>query len=137
MSAHSGNVSLSHEASGVRIELIDLDRAPLFATGEEQLNERGQRLISMAAGAIAPMGLSVSIEGHTDSDPVARQDYSNWELSAGRANAARRALVKGGMAPTQIASVAGLADTRPLRPDAPYLPQNRRLSIVVHVEERP
>ena len=75
-----------------------------------------------------------SIEGHTDSDPINRVNYSNWDLSADRANAARRALLAQGIAPSRVRSVAGLADTRPLDANSTNLPQNRRLSIVVHID---
>ena len=128
------NVSLQHENGTLRLELIDLDRAPLFEKGESSLNARGRKLIQLAADAIAPTGLMLSIEGHTDSDPIRRADYSNWELSSDRANAARRLLVANGVPAARIRSVSGLADTRPLASESRDLPQNRRLSIVVHLE---
>ena len=134
---HSTNVSLTHFRGGIRIELIDLDRAPLFENGMESLNDRGETLVALAADVLDPIGLPISLEGHTDSQPVNREGYSNWELSSGRANAARRALIENGFPEDLIASVSGLSDTKPLRADAPYLPQNRRLSIVVLVDERP
>lgn len=133
----TGQVSLQMHDSGLRIELIDLDRSPLFENGMENLNERGERLIAMASSVLKKLGKPVSIEGHTDSQPVRGIGYSNWELSSGRANAARKALIAHGLPERLIASVAGFSDTRPLMPDAPYLPQNRRLSIVVHINERP
>ena len=134
LSENSMNVSLQRERHALRLDLIDLDRAPLFEKGESQLNARGRNLIEMAAVAIAPTGYAVSIEGHTDSDPVRRKDYSNWELSADRANAARRLLVASGISQSRIRSVSGLADTRPLDSEAADLPQNRRLSIVIHLK---
>ncbi|WP_300392992.1 OmpA family protein [Henriciella sp.] len=137
LSAKTGNVSLTREVDGFRIELIDLDHTPLFETGEESLNERGLWLIDLASQAIIRLAQPIWIEGHTDSQPVMRSDYSNWELSAGRANAARRALIATGVPAELIAGVTGLADTRPLRPGTGDLPQNRRLSIVVHIDERP
>lgn len=135
--AEAGNVSLTRADNKLRIELIDLDRAPLFENGEERLNLRGERLIGLTANVVTRLGVPVSIEGHTDSAPIARSGYSNWELSAGRANAARRGLVSAGVPPALIAGVTGLADTQPLLQDAAHLPQNRRLSIVVHINERP
>ncbi len=136
-SDNSTNVTLTRFKDGLRIELIDLDQAPLFENGMENLNERGESLIALASGILKTIGRPISLEGHTDSQPVNRQDYSNWELSSGRANAARRGLIANGFPEYLIASVSGLSDTKPLRPDAPYLPQNRRLSIVVHIDERP
>ena len=134
LSGKSVNVSLQREENALRLELIDLDRAPLFQKGESRLNARGQKLIQLAADAITPTGLMLSIEGHTDSDPIRRPGYSNWELSADRANAARRLLISSGLPASRIRSVSGLADTRPLASEAADLPQNRRLSIVVHLK---
>jgi|TARA_B100000678_G_scaffold45003_2_gene34817 chemotaxis protein MotB len=127
-------VSLQKLENGVRIELMDLDRAPLFEKGSPLLNPRGKDLIAMTASALSLVDYGVSIEGHTDSDPIHRMGYSNWDLSADRANAARRALLAEGLDPARIRSVAGLADTRPLDDAATSLPQNRRLSIVVHLD---
>ena len=136
LSSDLGEVKMSRSANSIRIELLDLQMTPLFDTGAETLNDRGRALIGLAAEALTHIDYHVSIEGHTDSLPIARSDYSNWELSAGRANAARRELIQQGFPAQLIAGVAGLADTKPLDGMAAYLPQNRRLSIVVHVEER-
>ncbi|WP_084399956.1 OmpA/MotB family protein [Henriciella aquimarina] len=129
-----GNVLLQAGTSDLRIELTDRAGLPLFERGNAQLNSRGDTLMKLAAQAIITLGIPVSIEGHTDSRPIERADYSNWELSSDRANIARRSLISNGVPAELVQSVAGLADTRPIAPDAPYLPQNRRLSIVFHLE---
>ncbi|MGB3626334.1 MAG: flagellar motor protein MotB [Henriciella sp.] len=134
LAAHASNIIMQVDDGFVRLELVDLDRAPLFNSGEETLNQHGQDLIELTAVAVKPLGLSLSIEGHTDSAPIDRPDYSNWELSSGRANAARRALIGNGVSESRILSVSGLADTRPLQPGEGGLPQNRRLSIVLHTK---
>jgi chemotaxis protein MotB len=131
---HGSFVTLQTLENGVRIELLDPNRAPLFEKGAATLNTRGENLIALTAAALSLVDYSVSVEGHTDSDPVRRANYSNWDLSADRANAARRALLVHGLAPDRIRSVAGLADTRPLDATSTSLPQNRRLSIVVHID---
>jgi chemotaxis protein MotB len=73
----------------------------------------------------------IVIEGHTDSTPYGRPDYSNWELSADRANAARRILSESGLDASRISQVRGFADQRLLLKDDPTNPSNRRISIIV------
>ncbi len=73
----------------------------------------------------------IAIEGHTDARPYGRPDYSNWELSADRANAARRALAEFGLDESRISQVRGFADQRLLKKDDPDNPSNRRISIIV------
>mgnify|MGYP005625095397 FL=1 len=73
----------------------------------------------------------ISISGHTDASRYSRINYSNWELSSDRANAARRALIKGGMRERKIDRVVGLAATEPFAPDDPKGAVNRRISILV------
>jgi chemotaxis protein MotB len=78
----------------------------------------------------------ISIAGHTDSLRYkGADDYTNWELSADRANAARRELIKGGVDPNKVAQVVGLADTIPYDKENPYNPRNRRISIIVLTKE--
>ena len=76
----------------------------------------------------------MAIEGHTDSTPYGRSDYSNWELSADRANAARRILDESGLAEDRISQVRGFADQRLLMKNDPTNPSNRRISIIVRNE---
>jgi chemotaxis protein MotB len=73
----------------------------------------------------------VAIEGHTDSRPYGRPDYSNWELSSDRANAARRILAESGLSEDRVSQVRGFADQRLLKKDDPSNPSNRRISIIV------
>jgi chemotaxis protein MotB len=81
---------------------------------------------------VAPLDNKLSISGHTDATPYqGRADYSNWELSTDRANAARRALVINGVDGKRIANVSGRADTDPKIKDDPLSPENRRISIVL------
>ena len=132
--AHPGIAKLATDGGSIRLDLVDLDRAPLFDKGHSTLNERGLDVVRLAAQAIAALDVDLSIEGHTDSDPVRRDGYSNWELSSDRANAARRELISSGVNAIRVRSVAGLADTRPLNDQQGDLPQNRRLSIVLHLD---
>ncbi|MEO1306262.1 MAG: OmpA family protein, partial [Pseudomonadota bacterium] len=108
---------------------------PLFETGEGQLNTYGQRLIRLAGTAITLFDHQIMIEGHTDAHPSLTRGYSNWELSADRANDARRLLIDAGVSEDRIKGVAGLAHTRPLLQNAPHDAANRRISIVLVISQ--
>lgn len=131
LSAYKDSVRISHTPLEVRIELTDMAHLPLFEMGDGRLNARGISLVQLAGAAIATVPLPVTLEGHTDAHPSLTTGYSNWELSADRANSARRILVEAGVGAQRIKAVSGLAQTRPLLPDNPYLPANRRISIVL------
>jgi chemotaxis protein MotB len=89
-------------------------------------------LLSLLAREIGKLQNRVSIEGHTDSKPYQGEAYSNWELSADRANAARRIMMLGGLSPTQVKQVRGYADQQLRNKDNPEDPANRRISVIVH-----
>ncbi|MEL6725446.1 MAG: flagellar motor protein MotB [Pseudomonadota bacterium] len=129
--AYGSSVTITAEANLVRIDLSDMAARPLFETGDGRLNPTGEHLTRLAGRAIALIDLPVKIEGHTDSHPSLTAGYSNWELSADRANSARRLLVEEGVLDARIQSVAGLAHTRPLLENKPEDGANRRISIVL------
>jgi len=131
LARYEGSVRISHAPLEVRIDLTDMASAPLFESGEGRLNDRGAELVSVAGRALSVFDLPITLEGHTDAHPSETPGYSNWELSAERANAARRLLVDGGVMPQRIRAVTGLAATRPMIIENPYLPANRRISIVL------
>ena len=133
LQSHAGNISITPASRYVRLDLYDTSDQPLFASGRAGLNETGEALTMAAGRVIAAQNWQVTIEGHTDSNHIAAAGYSNWDLSAERANSARRMLESAGVASAQFRAVTGLSDTRPLFPDASYLPANRRISIVVHL----
>jgi len=130
--AFKANASITETEAFVRLDLFDTSDQPLFANGQAGLNETGFALIDRAGKVIANNRWPISVEGHTDSNTIHRGDYSNWDLSAERANVARRALEKAGVNPANFRAVTGLSDTRPLLPGATHLPANRRISIVIH-----
>ncbi len=119
----------------LRIELIDRRDAPLFASGRTDLTEAGHALVAEIALQLAALPHRVGVEGHTDAFPAAAGAPGNWDLSTGRANAARRILVDTGVAEVRITSVSGHAATRPLHPAEPHLSANRRVSIVLSSSE--
>ncbi|MGZ8409873.1 MAG: OmpA family protein, partial [Hyphomicrobium sp.] len=86
----------------------------------------------LIAGVIMQMPQQVAITGHTDATPYVRDNgYGNWELSADRANAARRAILGHGVPESRVSRVVGKAATEPLIVDEPVAPANRRLSVVL------
>lgn len=123
---------LTKDPEGVRIDLVDRPGRPLFESGIATLTQSGEELVLAAGQSLALLTASISIEGHTDAFASELADYSNWELSSDRANAARRGLMDAGLEPTRIQAVTGLSDTKPLLPGQPHLPVNRRVSILVH-----
>lgn len=127
------SLRLTEQSHHIRIDLIDLNENALFNVGSLRPNERGRAMLSAVGTAISVLPYSVRIEGHTDSMPISGNAYSNWDLSTGRANAARRVLIEAGLDQAQVAAVIGLADTQPLHPEAPDLPANRRISIVLEL----
>ena len=116
---------------GLRIQIVDQDGLAMFTSGQAVLLEHTQKVIALVADIVAKMPQDIAISGHTDSVPMAGHDYTNWELSSDRANAARRFAIKSGIPVDRITSVSGKAATQPLLPDDPTNARNRRLSIVL------
>jgi chemotaxis protein MotB len=117
---------------GVEISLIE-DQGDFFASGGKELSPAGADVLRAIGHEIAAGGFEVIVEGHTDSVPFRGKDpdYSNWELSADRANAARRVLGEGGVAPEKVRSVRGFASSKPRPYHWPEDPLNRRVTILV------
>ena len=116
---------------GLRVDLLETNRGLFFETGNPKPTAAGRELIELLAHELLTLPNKVAIEGHTDSTPFGRKDYSNWELSADRANSARRILMESGLSEDRISQVRGFADQRLLFKDQPTNPSNRRISIIV------
>jgi chemotaxis protein MotB len=119
---------------GLRIELLEGDEPTFFASGSAALNPGTERVLALIASELGTLKNPVMVEGHTDSAPYASKTgtgYSNWELSADRANAARRAMEKGGLWKGQVHGIRGYADTSLRIPDKPLDPHNRRVTVIV------
>lgn len=127
----SRHIQIDQTPEGMRIQLVDQEGRSMFRPGSAEPNERAIVLLRAIASIAQRMPNRLSISGHTDSGPSPAADYTNWDLSADRANAARRVLQSSGLGEDRIAEVQGRAGTEPLYPDDPYLPGNRRLSIVL------
>jgi chemotaxis protein MotB len=126
------NIDIQQTPEGLLIQLLDKEKVSMFPTGSASMNERSRQLLSLVAHVVAPLDNKLSISGHTDATPYrGRADYSNWELSTDRANAARRALVNAGVDDDRIENVSGRADTDPKVKGDPFSPENRRISIVL------
>jgi chemotaxis protein MotB len=117
---------------GLRIDLIDKDDSTFFDSGSAALHGETEHILGVIAHELGSLDHQVDLEGHTDSRGYATTDkYSNWELSADRANAARRVMEHGGLRATQVTSVRGLADRQLRFPADPFDARNRRVSILV------
>lgn len=116
---------------GVRIQIVDHERRSMFPLGSARLENFSSDIIKELAHIISSVPNRISISGHTDVKAYVAVNYTNWELSADRANAARRALIAGGLPAEKIGRVVGLASSVLLDPAAPDSPINRRISIVV------
>ncbi len=118
-------------SEGLRIQIVDKKNRPMFDLGSTQLKSYTREILDELTKTINTVPNHISITGHTDATPYGRADYSNWELSADRANAARREMVRAGMPITKIGRVVGLANSVPFDKKNPFDPVNRRISIVV------
>ena len=118
---------------GLRIQLVDERNRPMFNTASDELRPYTRELLRNIGRALNDVNHRITLSGHTDSAQYAggERGFSNWELSANRANASRRELIAGGLEHGKVVRVIGLADTMPLDRDNPLDPINRRISIVV------
>lgn len=117
---------------GLRIQIMDAANRPMFALGSAQLQTYFEDILLAMADTIRAVPNKISISGHTDAKPYSgRGDFGNWELSAGRANAARRVLVAGGYPEDQLARVVGYASSALFDREDPLNPVNRRIDILV------
>jgi chemotaxis protein MotB len=128
----SDNLIIDRTPEGLRIQIVDQEKRSMFPLGSAQMADSAQKLMALVALVVQKLPNKVSITGHTDAAPYAfGRYYTNWELSADRANASRRELVSDGVSADRIEKVVGLADRDPLVPDDPRAPRNRRISIVL------
>jgi chemotaxis protein MotB len=125
-------VQMTVTGEGLRIELLESDVGTFFASGNAQPTESGTEMLKMLSSELGKMQNRLFLEGHTDAKPfVSKNGYSNWELSADRANAARKLMQQSGLKADQVAEVRGFADQQLRKADDPNSSSNRRVSIVV------
>lgn len=117
---------------GLRIQIVDADNRSMFDSGSPRLKPYFEDILLAMADTIRQVPNKISISGHTDAARyVGKGDFSNWELSAGRANSARRALEAGGYPDEQVARIVGYAASAPFDREHPLNPVNRRIDIIV------
>ncbi|SEC36903.1 flagellar motor protein MotB [Pseudomonas anguilliseptica] len=117
---------------GLRIQIMDAENRPMFASGSARLQPYFEDILLAMTDTIAAVPNKISVSGHTDAALfVGRGGYGNWELSADRANAARRVLIAGGYDDEQVARVVGYASSALFDRENPLNPVNRRIDIVV------
>lgn len=132
------HIEMTVTAEGLRIELSESASGTFFDTGSAKLKPDGAELLSTLAQELGQLPNKISIEGHTDSQPYAPSaTYGNWELSADRANTARRMMQANGIRIDQVTQVRGFADQRLRKPDSPLDPANRRISVIVQYVMKP
>ncbi len=133
MAAMSGQIKLDMTRDGLRIQITDESNRPMFASGSAAVQPYMRDLLREIGSVLAEVPNHLTLEGHTDAQPFGSADrgYSNWELSADRANAARRELMAGGMPEDRTLRVQGLAASSPFDFKDPLAPANRRISIIV------
>ena len=123
------NLKIDQTEDGIRIQLLDQEKVSMFPSGSAALNPRSKELLEKVAEVVKLLPNKIEISGHTDAKPYAGGDnYTNWELSADRANASRRVLVGAGISPDRLTMIKGRADTDPFVKADPFDPQNRRIS---------
>jgi chemotaxis protein MotB len=127
------HIEMTITPEGLRIELIEGASGTFFDSGSPNLNTDGQDLLKALAGELGKLPNKISVEGHTDAKPYATGgNYGNWELSADRANAARRLIQANSVGPDQVTLVRGYAAMQPRNTKDPLDPANHRISLIVH-----
>ena len=133
LAALGGQIKLDMTAEGLRIQIVDQDKRPMFDSGSAVVKPYMRDLLQNLGEVLAEVPNRLTLEGHTDAQafPGNQRGYSNWELSADRANASRREMVAGGLPDGRVLRVQGLAASKLLDSQDPNSPMNRRISIIV------
>ncbi|MCV2359238.1 MULTISPECIES: flagellar motor protein MotB [Roseateles] len=133
LSSLGGQIKLDMTLEGLRIQIADEEGRPMFDSGSAVVKPYMKQLLRELGSVLSEVPNRLTLEGHTDAQPFSAGDrgYSNWELSADRANASRRELSLGGLPEARTLRVQGLAASKLLDPKQPESPINRRISIIV------
>jgi chemotaxis protein MotB len=131
------NLIVDRTPEGLRIQLVDQEKSPMFALGSYELVDSAKKLIAVVTQVVQRLPNQITITGHTDAIPYpGGRKYTNWELSADRANSSRREFIADGLSEDRIGRVTGVADRDPLVADNLTSPRNRRISVVLLREAR-
>ena len=133
LSQFASQIKLDMTRDGLRIQIVDEQSRPMFDSGSAVVKPYMRDLLRAIGSVLIEVPNRLTLEGHTDAMPFpgGERGYSNWELSADRANASRRELVAGGLTEDRVLRVQGLASSSPFSRDDPQSPQNRRISLTV------
>ncbi len=129
---YQNQLLLDITSEGLRIQIVDEKNRPMFALAKAELQPYTKEILHIIGMVLNEVPNKIGISGHTDSTPYySDAGYSNWELSADRANASRREMVLGGLQDDKVLRVVGLASAAHLDAKDPFNPINRRISIIV------
>ncbi|MBB3292200.1 flagellar motor protein MotB [Mitsuaria sp. TWR114] len=133
IAALGGQIRLDMTREGLRIQIVDENNRPMFDSGSAVVKPYMRELLQELGNVLSEVPNRLTLEGHTDAQPFSagERGYSNWELSADRANASRRELVAGGLPDARVLRVQGLASSKLLDTKDPKAQVNRRISIIV------
>ena len=137
LSEFGSQIRMEQTPDGLQIQIVDDQARPMFDSGSAIVKPYMREILREIGSALGDIENRLTLSGHTDAAPYGSGDrgYSNWELSADRANASRRELVAGGLPDDKVARIEGLASSRLLEPNQPNAPINRRISILVMTRE--
>jgi chemotaxis protein MotB len=129
---YKNQLLLDITSEGLRIQIVDEKNRPMFQLAKAELEPYTRDILRTIGAVLNDVPNKIGLSGHTDATPyMSEAGYSNWELSADRANASRRELVMGGLKEEKVMRVVGLAYAAPLDRQDPFNPINRRISIIV------
>ena len=133
LAKYKSQIKLDMTAEGLRIQIVDDQNRAMFDSGSSSVAFYMRDILQAIGHVLEEVPNRLTIEGHTDAKPFSAGDrgYSNWELSADRANASRRELISGGLSGDRILRVQGLSSSVPFEKNDPESPLNRRISIIV------
>ena len=137
LNEYRSQIRLEVTPDGLQIQIVDDQSRPMFDSGSALVKPYMRDILQEIGAALTAVENNLSLAGHTDAVPYGNGErgYSNWELSADRANASRRELVSAGMPDAKLRRVVGLAASDLLEPDEPRAPSNRRITITVLTRE--
>jgi chemotaxis protein MotB len=131
-------VEMTITGEGLRIELLETEKGMFFESGKGEPSSKGRELLLKLAAELGKLNNRILLEGHTDAKQFTSVNgYSNWELSADRANSARRLMQENGIRHDQVTQVRGFADQRLRNPAKPEDDANRRISLIVQYQDAP
>lgn len=137
LSEYKSQIRLNAVMDGLHIQIVDDQNRPMFDSGSALVKPYMRDILREIGASLVDVDNRVALAGHTDATPYGSGDkgYSNWELSADRANASRRELVQAGLREEKLVRVLGMAASHPFLPEKPNDPINRRISIIVMTKE--